>query len=223
LGLGVDEIQLIGETTHYYVEQDETFHARGVPYHMGGGSNFGELRIGAVGSTPTLTIEPGITIKMQTDSANPGRVYVNTTGRTGRLIAVGTAAQPIVFTPDMPTPAAGAWTGIDFDSPIDPGNRLEFVRVEYAGGPGLAAGYGCPPPPGIAADDAAIRMFDVPPNEFITSTTISDSAKHGFLRGWTGAATDFLPTNTFINIAGCNQVEPKPLTGGCPASPSCPK
>ena len=40
--------------------------------------------------------------------------------------------------------------------------------------------------------------------------------------GWVGAAVDFAPTNTFTNIARCEQTLPRPMSMPCPASPPCP-
>jgi hypothetical protein len=52
----------------------------------------------------TLTIEPGVTVKLAKD------VDLQING--GKLQAVGTAARPIVFTSDQATPKPGDWGGI---------------------------------------------------------------------------------------------------------------
>lgn len=53
--------------------------------------------------------------------------------------------------------------------------------------------------------DAAIRIFGVPASQFVTNTTIASSASFGIDRGYVSdVKTDFLPTNTFSDIALCN-------------------
>lgn len=221
-GNGLDELQVVGETTHFQVELDDALRNRGVPYRIGGNGAFGELRVGAQGSVPTLTIEPGVTVRFETSTANPGRVLVGTASTTGRLVAVGTAAQPVVFEPAVTTITSGSWRGVDYAAPVDVGNRLEFVVIDGAGGPGGAANYGCPPA-SLSTNDAALRFFGQPSSAFVTSTTLRRSAGHGVLRGWRGSPMDFLAGNTFDRVTGCHQVEPKDPTGACPANPSCPK
>jgi parallel beta-helix repeat protein len=70
----------------------------------------------------TLTLDPGVTLKM-----GEKRIHVY-----GTLLAEGTAAQPIVFTSQEATPAAGNWRGIYFD-PNAGGSRLIYCTVAYAG------------------------------------------------------------------------------------------
>ena len=104
----------------------------------------------------TLTIEPGTVI--QGDSGSALAI-----GQDAKVHAVGTAAEPIVFTSSSPTPAAGNWGGLVLlgKAPINVtggtnlvegfatsfGDRvryggtnaahdcgtLKYVRVEYAG------------------------------------------------------------------------------------------
>ncbi len=57
----------------------------------------------------------------------------------------------------------------------------------------------------------------------MTNTTIDSSAGEGIVRGWTGDPVELLATNTFTNIARCNQTFPKPSMGVCPAPAPCPK
>ena len=219
-GNQVDEIQLIGESPKYQIEIDEVFHDRGVPYHMGGNGSAGELRVGAVGAVPTLTIEPGVTIKLDSSVAT-SRVYVGVSNTSGQLIAVGTEARPITFTTSKAVPTPGSWIGVDFAAPIAAGNRLEHVNIDYAGGPGGASGYGCLPM-SLNTDDAALRFFAQPPSGIFASSAIHHSQAHAILSGWVGPQVDLKTGNTFDDVVGCSQVTPKsPPNGTCPSSPMC--
>ena len=219
-GNQVDEIQLIGEAPKYAVEIDDVIHDRGVPYRMGGNGAAGELRVGLMGGLPTLTIEPGVTIRI--DSANAtGRVYVGVGGATGQLVAVGTATKPITFTTSAAAPTTGAWIGVDFASPIATGSRMDHTVIEYAGAPGGASGYACLPM-SLNRDDAALRLFSEPRAGIFQNSTIRHSLGHAILSAWVGAQVDLKTSNTFEDIAGCSQVIPKaPPNGTCPAMPMC--
>ena len=81
-----------------------------------------------------LTIEPGVTVV----ACMGGCRSRLTIADDGKLTAVGTAEEPIVFTSvwrDQPVgPARGQWTGILFlDSAA--GSKLQHVTIEHAGGP----------------------------------------------------------------------------------------
>ncbi|HEY1584373.1 MAG TPA: hypothetical protein VGH63_01725 [Polyangia bacterium] len=72
-------------------------------------------------------------------------------------------------------------------------------------------------------NDAAIRIGGAPAAAFITNSTISDSAAHGIDRGFRDdAKPDFLPTNTFVNVAACKQTYPRDVSGACPTPVPCP-
>ena len=216
-GNGVDQIQVIGEDPHSSIEGDQTMRNLGVAFHVGGNGAFGQLRIGSLTGLATLTIEPGVRVVLENNTANPGVVEIGTSSVRGRLIAAGTQAAPITF-----EPASGTWNGLDYAPPIADGNVLDWVTVKTAGGPGGASGFGCPPST-FNTNDAAIRLFGEPSASFIHHTTVDGSAGHGILRGWRGMPVDLLGDTTFIGVFGCNQVEPKDSNGGCPVSPSCPK
>ncbi|HEY2092417.1 MAG TPA: right-handed parallel beta-helix repeat-containing protein [Thermoanaerobaculia bacterium] len=72
----------------------------------------------------TLTIQPGVTIKV----ADSSSLLVS-----GKLAAVGTSSQPIVFTTARSAPAAGAWKGIDFRSTSDPTSTVSYVNIDSGG------------------------------------------------------------------------------------------
>ncbi len=106
-----------------------------------------------VGDGATLTIEEGTTIKSERNGANVAFLSVS---RGGKLMADGSASNPIVFTSGEETPAAGDWGGIIVNgkATINTGAEAEgeggtgtyggtndndnsgvirYVRVEYAG------------------------------------------------------------------------------------------
>jgi hypothetical protein len=211
-----------GET----IAVDMTLHDRGVPYKVGVGSTAGELRVGA-GKLPaaTLTIEPGVEIRFKKGGAVRVEVFGADAPASGALIALG-ADKPILFTSGEPSPKAGDWLGLNFGNNPDPSTKLDNVTVQYAGGSSTSGSSSCPfswdeNMPGI--HDAGIRIFGAPPGEFITNTTIVDSAGYGIDRGWRADnLTDFLPTNHFTNLAQCQQTYPRDKYGACPDDPPCP-
>ena len=100
-GNASDLIQVVGEGNSA-VEVDDTFHDRGVPYQIGGPAGaFGLLIVDGDPSLATLTIEQGVEMRFYTSGSNIGGLFVGTSGSpvaTGRIVAAGTAAAPILFT-----------------------------------------------------------------------------------------------------------------------------
>ena len=83
----------------------------------------------------TLTIEPGVTVKFDSEK----KLQVN-----GELIARGTSSNPITFTSNQFSPAQGDWGNIEFsDGSVNAtfdgngdytgGNILQYCIVEYGG------------------------------------------------------------------------------------------
>ncbi len=221
-GNAKDEIQLIGESPHNNVEVDETIRNRGVPYQVGGNGMFGIIAV--KGASPTLTIEPGVILKFFSSGSNIGYLEVGGTGSGvgGQLVAVGTPAAPIRLVGTGLGSGPGSWEGVNFFGTIAPGNRIEEVVIDGAGAHGGDIGFGCPPP-GITGSDGAVKLFSEPPSAFIKNTVISNSSSHGIYRAWTGAPVELMGSNRFENIAGCNEILPKPETGSCPKDPPCPR
>jgi hypothetical protein len=132
-GNQTDGIQLIGESPKYQVEIDDVIRDRGVPCRMGGNGAAGELRVGAVGSLPTLTIEPGVTIKIDSGAGTTGRVYVGIGNTTGQLVAVGslrlyalppsTIFQSSTIRHSLGHAILSAWTGAQVD--LKTGNTFD--------------------------------------------------------------------------------------------------
>ncbi|MEK6851574.1 MAG: hypothetical protein AABY30_03435 [Candidatus Thermoplasmatota archaeon] len=102
-----------------------------------------------VGGNATLTVAAGTSVR-----SDPG-VYLRV---KGDLSAVGTPAQPIVFTANASSPAPGAWKTLLFHP--ESGNRsvLEQVRIQY-------------PEDGVRLLEAAPRIANV---------SVSDAAGDGF-------------------------------------------
>ena len=198
------------------IVEDVTLHDRGVPYMVGGGGPSGDLTVG-IANQPlaTLTIEPGVEMHFLKEARfgiSPG---IGDFTSTGALIAVGTAARPIVLT------AAGAdhWGGVRFSTLIDPRNRMEEVIVDLAGAASGASSHSCTM---SSIDDAAILIFNQPPPTLLTGCTISNSARNGITSDWRGTPVDFTAQNTFTNLVGCAQSVAKDVNGACVMPIQCP-
>ncbi|MCA9586852.1 MAG: hypothetical protein KC657_15965 [Myxococcales bacterium] len=223
-GNAIDEIHLPANGGRDDIQEDTTMRARGVPYRIGGSEGGVSFRVQGP-STPALTIEPGVTLRFAKDA----RLVVDTSTTndpaTGALVAQGTADAPIVFTSAAATPAAGDWVGIVFGRRPDPRSKISNAKVQYAGGPSQASSFDCPSPgvPGFGSEGAVLVLGGKPSSAFVTNTTIDTSASAGIVRGWTGDPIDFLATNTFTNVARCNETFPRPSVGVCPDPAPCPK
>jgi len=75
-----------------------------------------------------LTIEAGTVFRF-------GAMGYMTMGmdKSTKLTAVGTSTEPILFTSDAPSPAAGAWRGLEFYNNTQSNTTLSYCVVEYAG------------------------------------------------------------------------------------------
>lgn len=71
----------------------------------------------------TLTIEPGVEIKFQSNR----RLTIQ-----GTLIAVGTVTDSIVFTSSSSNPIPGAWFGITFETEYGASGEIEYIIGKYA-------------------------------------------------------------------------------------------
>ena len=203
--------------------QDVTFPARGVPYQIGGSYTVGEMVVGTGANLVTLTVEPGVTMEFVSGAVLEIDKGTQSEASTGRLVAVGTSDAPIVLTSAAAMPAAGDWRGVTFNKIPDPGNQMDWVTIQYAGGPSFANGFHCQPDGAFSRDeDAALAIYG-PSDAFLTNSTIADSAGLGIDLAYTGQFVDFLPTNTFTDIATCKTSYPREEpAGGCPATVPCP-
>jgi hypothetical protein len=182
---------------------------------------FGQMSIAApINQTEavTLTVEPGVIFRFPPLSGpQPGaRVMFGSNGnppnnKVGVLHALGTEAEPIVFTSGAAPPAPGDWVGLWLDT--SNGSRLDHVVIEFAGADNGIGSNNCRPVD--SGDDAALVIGDfsdqyVPPSDLITNSVIANSAGHGINAVWVNA--DYTPNlrdpgnlNTFTSVAGCEQ------------------
>jgi hypothetical protein len=142
------------------------------------------------------------------------------------LIARGTEDEPITFTSNEASPAAGDWLGIRMGGD-DPRNSLDFVVIEYAGKlQALSGSNSCQSvQDGSTYNGGALRVYHPPPATLVTNTTFFESATNGIDRGWRdNLVPSFFPsTNTFTGIALCNETFPRDMNGTCPSAPApCP-
>jgi hypothetical protein len=197
-----------------------------VPYVVGGDGASSQLRVhGKDDTVAVLTIEPGVTLKFPKSDRDSAlylqhRSNAPIDGSAAALVSVGTKDKPIVFTSNEDAPAAGDWIGVWFEA-FSEQDQMDHVRVEYAGGDTGTVGFSCgtPQAPEKLINRAAIAVFGEPSSEFVTNTTISDSAWNAFDRAWANGTTiDFRPTNSFSNIQYCAQTYPDQEGGVCPAT-----
>jgi hypothetical protein len=206
--------------------ENVTVHDRGVPYLVGGDLSSGTFNVGT-GSVPVkLTIEPGVVMKFKKNPAAGLIIDSGSNSRTanGTLVAVGTAAKPIVFTSAEANQAAGDWLGLSFGNKPTAANQLEFIEVRYAGGPSFANSFHCQPNGAFSAnEDAAITLYGEPASAFLKNSTLANSAGLGVDLAYSGGFVDFVPTNTFTALVTCKVSYPRaPVTGACPATVPCP-
>jgi len=220
-----DEILLPATGGAESVQEDATMHNRGVPYRVGNSGSLGQLYIGRTEGLATLSIEAGTVLRVKKNGVIYVEKFTGDTAARGALIAVGTADSRVVFTSAEASPAAGDWLGIYYGLLPTANNRIDFARVEYAGGRSSAQGAACNDPPEGRNNDAAIRIFGPPAGgQFIRNTIIADSGLHGIDRSWRDDAKfDFLPSNNFVNVPMCQQTYPSDTNGACPDPPPCPQ
>jgi hypothetical protein len=226
-GNAADEIQIAEDAVfgRSGLQENATLHDLGVPYHYGT-SSASSMRVeggGAAGDTATtLTIDPGVVIKVEKGAGIEVTHFSGATASPAAIVAVGTAAKPIVFTSAAKTPAPGDWISIWFGGIPNGKNKFDHVKIEYAGADCLCILSTCND---LVEHDAGMIITNVPAAGFsVTNTLFSSIAGHGVHRAWQGPAVDFTATNTFSGVTGCAQTLPVPAGGGaCPTpKPSCP-
>lgn len=219
-GNGADRILLLpegGPVAGMGLLDDQTIHARGVPYRVGRGPR-SNLVIGGRpdGELVTLTVEAGVTLEMQKGSAIKVQAFTNDAPSTASLRVLGTAASPVVFTSAEPAPAPGDWVGVWYGGVPADTNTIDHARIEYAGGDCGCVLATCS---AITSHAAAIILTAPPASAFVRDTKVVASAGHGVSRGYVGAAVDFRPSNDF-GVAGCAQTLPS--AASCPSpKPAC--
>lgn len=108
-------IEVVGEE----VTQDSLWKKYAAPYVVSG----------TVKAYKALTIEPGTVVKF----ASGAGMEVGNNSPGGRLIANGTASNPLVFTANQPAPTAGYWKGISIAGDAASSSTLTNVIIEYGG------------------------------------------------------------------------------------------
>ena len=212
-----DQVRL--SSVPFHISGDLTLKKRGAPYH------FKFDRVTVFGpSTPTLTIEPGVELRLD-DYLRIGDYNPPAIRLPGKLIAVGTPTEPIVFTSAKPNRAAGDWPGIFLL--YASGSRLENVRIEYAGGRSGIISNNCRP--NGSSDDAALLIgWGYNPTPYIpllgdfSNVTIANTYGHGINAMWMAAGFGPALTGgfTFHNVAGCRQTK-NGRVSGCGGEAGC--
>jgi hypothetical protein len=222
-------LQSVGAAAYDNTEaivHDATLPNRGVPYQVGPADVGADILVGdgrVESPNATLTIEPGVELRFRSSSSARGQVFV--TGKLvdgaataqGALVAVGTAEAPIVLTSMRPAPAAGDWLGVSLRVLVADATRLEHVEVRFAGGDSLTTGR-CVAATGAAdtdADGAVLISVERAPPAFLANSVVANSAGCGVYRGWFGSAVDFASSNTFVDVAGCEQSNVPDDSGSC--------
>lgn len=127
-------------------------------------------------SAATLTIDPGVTVKFMSAI----RLDV-----TGRLMAVGTSANRIVFTSNQTTPTPGYWQCLNFAAGANPSaSQISFATISYAG-------WNSNLPANIYVNGSSPTFSNV---------TVSNSLRNGILVTGTGALPS-ISNSTIANNA----------------------
>lgn len=205
---------------------ESTWDDLGVPYEIAGETDAPKyLVVGAPqdATTSKLTLSAGVELRFTAVSG------LTIEGAQATLVAVGSLAEPIVFTSAADVPQPGDWLGINFHEDVSPTSAIAFAQILYAGNENTGTrSFSCGTPKAASASQQQtmgavyFSLNEGAPSAFIQSTEIRFSASNGIDRGWTGADTDMTATNTFSDIAFCKQTEPKPMTGSCSNPPMCP-
>lgn len=122
----------------------------------------------------TLTILPGTTVLMESGA------LLNVLGDLGaKLVAKGTAEQPILFTSASDEPLPGDWQCVRIGEGSSD-SELEHVVFEYGGAACAATGAG----------HATILDIEAPLRA-IRDVAVTDSSNYGVRLHWSGAVRDF--------------------------------
>ncbi|SDY58891.1 hypothetical protein SAMN05421547_10631 [Delftia lacustris] len=106
------------------IESNITLRAAQSPYTFQGAV--------VLGNDATMSVEPGVTIRMAQDASF--------TLQKGAFNAIGTSTKPIVITSAESTPAAGDWGTWRFTAGTNNSlTRLVYVHFEYGGGIAIEA------------------------------------------------------------------------------------
>jgi hypothetical protein len=117
------------------------------------------------------------------------------------------------------TPLAGDWVGVWYGGVPAQTNRLDHVRIEYAGGDCGCILNTCSD---ITEHEGAVIFTAQPSAPFITNSAFRNISGHGITEGYDGAFIDFRSTNSFEAVSGCAQTRPRDVSAQCPnPRPQC--
>ena len=164
------------------------------------------------GASSVMTLDPGVVIAMPAGAP----MQFGDGMAKGDLVAVGTAAQPVVFTSQTQDKKPGDWNALIFvPGAFDPKTtKLDHVRFEFGGGQGPDRIYNC----NDNAQGDGMIAFQTPQGggdyvgPSITNTTFKSSAGNG-VRGYCNVGptncltTDYTKESTnafegFSSVAG---------------------
>jgi len=103
------------------VEHDATWHKLDVPYIVE------QVIVSSSGGT-VLTIDPGVELAFTQD----GYLNIGTDSEPGKLVAVGTASEPITFTSNQRFKTKGWWRHVKFEAEAVE-SVLDHCIIEYGG------------------------------------------------------------------------------------------
>jgi hypothetical protein len=166
-------------------------------------SDFIEVNDGAV-----LTIEPGVTLAFE------GGLGLDVgASSVGKLVAVGTAQNPIIFTSSSNPPLPGDWRAIHLWDGTMAGTQIAYAKLDYCG----ADRNGCIVGDGVQAnlvtldhltighvgpDSNGILEYDTYSNFIITNSIFSDIASDRYaISVQAPSLAGIGTTNTFIGGA----------------------
>ncbi|RLA96945.1 MAG: hypothetical protein DRG83_16680, partial [Deltaproteobacteria bacterium] len=151
------------------VEHDATWYKLDAPYILE------DILVASPAGT-TLTIQSGVELRFTEEAM----FEVGSSGEPGKLVAIGSQADPIVFTSSQILKTRGWWDGIRFnENAVD--CQLDYVSVEYAGGDS-------------SWDSDANVVVGTPNDVSLRNCSISNSASYG-LKCMNGADPDLTGTS----------------------------
>ncbi len=144
----------------------------------------------------TLTIEPGVEVRFNKNT----KLEIGAgSGDPGALVAEGTTADPVLFTSNETSPAAGDWYGVRFQNTTDDATTsLSNCIVEYAGYANQGSVYVYYSAPEL--QDSIIRygssygVYVYSGNPTLSNVTISDINNYGLY--FAGTAGGSFTNNT---------------------------
>ena len=161
-------IRVLGGT--HRVSTDQQWTNLGIPYRISSEqSSFQYLGV----TDATLTIDPGAILEFEN-----GMGLIIGESDESTLIAVGTEADPILFT--GVNKVKGAWGGIYFRFTNSPLNAISNATIEYAGSPGWGGAISMWANPTLKMDNVSLKsirscaLYDAPkPDYDVRSQTVN--------------------------------------------------